>query len=170
MKLLISDANILIDLEEGQIINLIFQLADHEFLTPDILFEEELRDSHEGLLDRGLRLGELAPESMRYVTELTTRYPKPGRIDVFTIALAAQEGCPLLTGDRDLRAAAEQENIIVHGTIWLVEQLILRQLLSVDRARDAFDRMRRAHRRLPWTSVEQLLTRLTGVGSNANWG
>jgi len=42
---------------------------------------------------------------MQYAELLTATYPKPSRLDCLTIALAAQEDCPLLTGDRDLRNA-----------------------------------------------------------------
>ena len=41
MKVLISDANVLIDMEVGGLIELMFKLP-FEFQTPDILFEEEL--------------------------------------------------------------------------------------------------------------------------------
>lgn len=37
MQLLISDANILIDLEEGELLNELFQLP-YQFKVPDILF------------------------------------------------------------------------------------------------------------------------------------
>jgi predicted nucleic acid-binding protein len=107
MKLLISDANILIDLEEGQIVGLIFQL-EHHFVTPDLLFEEELRDGHAHLVDLGLELKELTSESMSYTFELTQRFGKPSRNDCLTIALAKQEECPLLTGDKHLREAAAE--------------------------------------------------------------
>lgn len=43
MQLLISDANILIDLEEGEILDIFFQLP-YQFSVPDILFFEELED------------------------------------------------------------------------------------------------------------------------------
>jgi len=57
VQLLISDANILIDLEEGQLIELTFQLP-YQFTIPDILFVEELETEHQYLLDKGLSLSE----------------------------------------------------------------------------------------------------------------
>ncbi len=59
MQLLISDANILIDLEEGALIEQMFQLP-FQFLIPDILFEEELDEQHAYLIDYGLVLQELS--------------------------------------------------------------------------------------------------------------
>ena len=44
MRLLISDANVLIDIEEGALISSLFRLP-HRIATPDLLFFEE-RESH----------------------------------------------------------------------------------------------------------------------------
>lgn len=54
MQLLISDANILIDLGEGQLLTQFFQLP-YEFRVLDILFYEELEAQHGHLLDLGLQ-------------------------------------------------------------------------------------------------------------------
>jgi predicted nucleic acid-binding protein len=156
MKLLISDANVLIDLEEAELSRLIFDL-EFEFATPDLLFEEELREHHEHLIEKGLLLAELTSESMIHSFELVDRYRKTGRMDCLTMALAKQEACVLLTGDKELRLAAEQEQIEVHGTIWLVEQLLLNQLLSHEEAVAAFERMKVANRRLPWSTANAML-------------
>lgn len=149
MQLLISDANILIDLEEGELLNELFQLP-YQFSGPDILFFEELEAQHAYLLERGLLLGELNAGSMLYALELTARVSGPSRNDCFALALAKQENCPLLSGDQALRRAAEQETVEVMGTIWLVEQLIQHQIITVPRARTAYVRMRANARRLPW--------------------
>ena len=73
------------------------------------------------------------------------------------MALASQEKCPLLTGDKDLRNAAEKESVIVKGTLWLVEQMIRQQLITVAQAREAYQRMRESGRRLPWPVAEAIL-------------
>ena len=91
-----------------------------------------MEDDHPHLIELGLRLDELSGETMMYATKLTSQYKKPSRNDCFALALAKQEQCPLLTGDRDLRKAAENENITVMGTIWIVTQLVHHQVLSVD--------------------------------------
>jgi len=57
-RLLISDANILIDMEKGGITRQMFQL-DAVFAVPDLLYEEELREAHPHLLALGLRTLEL---------------------------------------------------------------------------------------------------------------
>ena len=65
--LLISDANILIDMEVGGLLEAIFRL-DETFAVPDVLYSEELEEHHANLLNRRmqklkghLRLHQLLP-------------------------------------------------------------------------------------------------------------
>jgi len=58
-QLLISDANILIDMEEGELLTQLFQLP-YQFAIPDILFAEELEEEHVHLPAMGLTLEELS--------------------------------------------------------------------------------------------------------------
>ena len=128
-QLLISDANILIDMEE----------------------------EHACLPDLGLVLKEVSSESMIYAMQLTETYTQASRNDCFALALAKQEQCPLLTGDMALRKAAEREATTVKGTIWLVTQLVVHQKITTEQAQNAYNQMKANGRRLPWTIAEQEL-------------
>lgn len=158
-QLLISDANILIDMEEGGLLEAMFQLP-FDFATPDILFVEELEEEHANLPNLGLVLKEVSSESMIYAMQLTGTYPQASRNDCFALALAKQEKCPLLTGDMALRRAAEKEAAIVKGTIWLVTQLVVQQKINIEQARDAYRQMQANGRRLPWSIAEKALEEL----------
>ncbi|BDX04624.1 PIN domain-containing protein [Planctobacterium marinum] len=164
-QLLISDANILIDMEEGELLDVMFQLP-YEFAAPDILFAEELADEHAHLPDLGLALREVSADSMMYAMQLTTRYTRASRNDCFALALAKQEQCPLLTGDMALRVAAEKEAAIVKGTIWLVSQLVVHQKIDIAQARQAYSLMKKNGRRLPWKLAEQALIEIEKATDN----
>jgi hypothetical protein len=69
VQLLISDANILIDLEEGQLIELMFQLP-YQFSIPDILFVEEMSEEHGYLPELGLDIAELSSEMMMVMGQM----------------------------------------------------------------------------------------------------
>ena len=155
-QLLISDANILIDMEEGRLLDTMFQLP-YNFATPDILYVEELEAEHAHLLELGLQLKEISADSMMYAMHLTATYTKASRNDCFALALAKQEACPLLTGDMALRVAAEKEAAMVMGTVWLVRQLVVHQIITADEARQAYERMKQNGRRLPWALAKQSL-------------
>lgn len=156
MQLLISDANILIDLEEGELLEQLFRLP-YQFTVPDILFFEELEAQHGHLLRIGLALGELSSDTMLYASNLMARVRGPSRNDCFALALARQENCPLLSGDEALRHTARDEAVEVRGTLWVVEEMIQKQVITVGQAREAYDRMRANARRLPWTMAYQRL-------------
>ena len=73
---------------------------------------------------------------------------------------AKQEKCPLLTGDKALRSAAAKEGVLVQGTIWIVEQLIHQEIISIDQAREAYEKMKQAGSRLPWSMIKDRLTEI----------
>lgn len=88
---------------------------------------------------------------------LIKAYAGPSRYDCFSLAVARQEGCPLLTGDGRLRKAASKEAVVVMGTIWPVEQVVIHGLADCAEARSAYDRMRASGSRLPWdTAISRL--------------
>jgi len=153
-QLLISDANILIDLEDGGLITQLFSLP-YQFSVPDMLFYDELEQQHSYLLEIGLQVGELNPQSMQKAEMLCQQYTQPSRYDCFALVLAKQEQCPLLTGDKNLRKAAENEQVEVHGTLWVVDSLLQHQLITPETARAAYQKMKVKGRRLPWAIAEK---------------
>jgi len=117
--LLIIDANILIDMESGNLLERLFQLPIR-IAIPDILYREEIEPGTPGLEFIGLCLLEITGEYVAYALSLSNKYGNgPSHNDYFALALAKQEGCPLLTGDKQLRKVALSEEVSTMGTIWL---------------------------------------------------
>lgn len=156
MLLLISDANILMDVEMGDLVAPMFSLG-YQFAVPDVLYYEELEEQHAHLLDMGLQTRTLSAKSVERVQTLSQTYGKPGRNDLFALTLAEVEKCPLLTGDASLRQAAETEQVEVKGTVWLISEMVREQCITVAVARAALHKMRVNGRRLPWEAAEQML-------------
>ena len=163
MQLLISDANILIDMEAGGLLDLMFSLP-YQFRVPDVILAEELAEMADRLQELNVQAGELDGHGMQYAIELIGRHKKVSRYDCMGLALAKQEGCPLLTGDRALRMAASQEAVEVKGSVWLMEQLIILGKLSVTGAEASMARMRENGRRLPWEKIADMLRMLRETG------
>lgn len=149
MQLLISDSNVLIDLIVINQIDNMFKLP-YSFIVPDILYDQELKNDHSDLLEKGLKIKELSSKTIIYSMGLMDKYDKPGRNDLFALALAKQESSPLITEDQDLRDAAEKEAVVLYGTIWVIEQLIVYKFITVDDARIFYLEMKEKKRRLPW--------------------
>ena len=159
MQVLISDANILIDMEVGGLLEPLFALP-FQFKVADLLYYDELEEQHPHLPGLGLLITELSAASMTEAVRLTSLYSSPSRYDCFALALAKQEECPLLTGDGRLRKAAEQEAVVVMGTIWLVEQMVIHQIIDKAMAQAAYDQMEASGSRLPWKLARTQLAKL----------
>lgn len=161
VRLLISDANIIIDMNTGGLLRLMFRF-DATFAVPDVLFEEELRADHPELLRLGLKCLELSESTVVYAARLVEKYRGLGASinDLLALALARQEECPLLTGDGRLRTAGQTEGIEVHGTLWLIEQMVRARTITVRQAESGYTKMREAGRRLPWDDVDRQLRAL----------
>lgn len=155
-QLLVSDSNIFMDLECCDLLHLMFKLP-YRFCTPDILFEQELRQQHPHLVEIGLQLLSLTPDSMVYAYQLTAKYRNPSINDLTALSLAKQEKCPLLTGDKALRQAAQKEAILIKGTVWVLEQLVIHQQIDKATALNALQIMQDNHRRLPFEQAKQMI-------------
>lgn len=165
MRLLISDANILIDMEVGALVETLFQLP-MQFGIPDLLYYEEIEPGSPGLEALGLRIMEVSGEYVAYAMDLPDRYnphlpakngSKPSHNDYLALALAKQECAVLLTGDTNLRVVASREQVDVMGTIGLLCLMVENRRLTVDGALVALDRMKAGKRRLPWPEAEEML-------------
>lgn len=168
MRLLISDANILIDMESGALMETLFRLP-MQFGIPDLLYYEEIEPGSPELEALGLQIMEVRGDFVAYAQQLPGRYnhqlparhgAKPSHNDYLALALAKQEDCTLLTGDTNLRLVADSEQVAVMGTIGLLGAMIEHQLLTVDAALLALDRMKSGKRRLPWPEAERILNAL----------
>ena len=156
MPLLISDSNIFIDLIEGDLLQLMFRLPEI-FAVPNILFQEELVNHYPDLPVYGLQVMDIDGAYMSEAHRLRRLYKGPSQNDLFALVLAKQEKCPLITGDLRLRKAAKKEGLVIRGTVWIVKRLLEEKLITLTRAKDAFEGMKQAGSRLPWDEVEAML-------------
>lgn len=158
--LTISDANVLIDIEEAGLTASMFSLSGLEFCVPDVLFETELKAKHSTLLNLGLKRFELSGEKVLEICSLVQKHSKVSRLDFFALQLAREHSAMLLTGDRALRNVAKQYGVECHGTLWLVELMVQERVIGADVAREAYRKMREAGGRLPWDTAESRLKKL----------
>ncbi|MFT6861706.1 MAG: putative nucleic acid-binding protein [Akkermansiaceae bacterium] len=126
MRIAVKDANILIDLELMGLLDLWFQL-EIETLTTSLVVNELIRGNHHLTLahiDSGtIESVALDPYELALKIEgFEGTGLSEGDVSVFL--LAEQRDAFLLSGDSALRVAAEVQQIEVHGTIWILDQLI----------------------------------------------
>jgi len=126
---LVTDANVWIDLDNGGLVALTFALP-YEFASPNIVVAE-LQGELGGLVaDQGLRgvPREMATSEQWFA--MRRRYARPSDADIEALLLAIEWGSGLLTGDKDLRRAAEAAGLVVHGVLWVLDELVGTKLLA----------------------------------------
>ena len=158
MLLVISDASVLIDIEHGDLTSAMFSLP-WQFAVPDILFFEELSNRHEHLLEFGLICKVMDSKLISQAYDLRQKHLQTSVNDLLALTLARDQQCLLLTGDKALRQVASGLNIEVHGTLWLIDQMINYKKISVDTAKASFQSMRASGSRLPWSEVDKLINK-----------
>lgn len=159
MEVLITDANIWIDLDVGGLTGPFFELPTG-IAVPEVLYYAELADQHSYLLGFGLQLRTVSGPNVLRIVRWQSQYPDASRYDLLALSLADQIDGTLLTGDNALRNAAESEDVEVHGTIWIGDRLLDHDLIDNRELRTAYQSMRDRDRRLPWDHINDRLADL----------
>lgn len=132
MPILVSDTSVLIDLERGDLLRASFRLKA-EFVVPDLLYERELRESGGAeLLQLGLRVETLAEGEVESAQAYRRTNPRLALPDTFALALAKSRNWLLLTGDAQLRSAAEEERVECHGVLWVLDAIHAERVVGTD--------------------------------------
>ena len=160
VRLIIIDANILIDIEISELVEQVFRL-DYEFAVPDILYEEEITPYTSDFKGTALKAIEIDEDTNGLVLEKQDQYKNTtmSRNDISALVLAIKNECILLTGERDLRQTANDEGVEVHGMLWLIEQLFNNDLIGINEVQAVYEKMKKGDSRLPWDEVEKQLKR-----------
>lgn len=126
MLVIVSDSSVLIDLAKARLIESALALP-YEFVVPDVMFADELLDlgsyTRDDLLEVGLKVGGLDSHGVAVAFRYAERYLALSNNDAFALTLAKTGGSVLLAGDGALRKAAAEENVEVHGHLWLSDEM-----------------------------------------------
>jgi predicted nucleic acid-binding protein len=144
----VVDTNIIIDFHRGDLLEAFFALP-LTFLVPDVIVAEMVTPDGQQLLAWGLESVSLTGEQVAAVVALAAVHRVPSINDLFALVLARTRTATLLTGDRALRQLAESEGLEVHGTLWLLDELVRLTIITATQAADGLDRMRAYGSRLP---------------------
>ena len=150
----VTDTNVWIDLRVGNLLDNVFEL-DARWMIPDLVGRELGADRKELLVEWGLEVRSLTGDEVEAVVRLNETYSAPSRTDMATLVVTWAEEGILVTGDGALRAAADAEDIEVHGSLWVVDGLVDTGTVELPEAARALQLMMEADRRLPEDEVRQ---------------
>lgn len=160
MKVAVKDANVLIDLVEGDLLGLWFRLGI-ETHVPDLVLEEIKNPEQRRIVLAMVEAGNLKVGTFDATQVLRIGfYKRVYRVslaDAAAILLAEQLQATLLSGDKAVRRAGQALNIEVKGLLWVFDELVHRGLLGVADASLRLDRVVEAGARLPAEDVQARL-------------
>jgi len=131
--LLVTDTNIWIDLQNGEVLALIFKLP-YQFITTDFAADEMFTTFWESLEALGVEAYRLNPEQIMDVYVLNQNHPPVSTTDLSCLVLARDLAAILLSGDKPLRKLAEEHAIKVHGVLWVLDALVDHQIIPPSQA------------------------------------
>ena len=162
MRIAVQDANILIDMMEGGFCDLWFALGI-ETHTTDHIIAEITEPCQAVQIETLVSSGKLGVDSfnvkeMGEVVSLRMGNEDLTIQDCSVLKLAEQLDAMLLTGDKDLRRFAKTRRTEVHGTLWILDQLIDKQLLAPQQAAQKLQELLNTKRRLPKHECQKRLS------------
>lgn len=169
MRIAIKDANVFIDLESMGILDLWFLLG-YETITSSYVVIELEDGGHANAL-ASFRAGQVTEadisgeEMAGPFGELLAELEGSGLSvsDVSVLFLALRENAILLSGDKQLRKKARLRTVAVHGTLWIMDQLVtagkLPPAVAAERLEALMARTGKERRYLPAAECESRIKR-----------
>lgn len=154
----VVDANIFIDFHRGRLLAALLALP-FTFLAPDVIVAELRVPDGQQLVSYGLRSVSLGGDEVAAVAALAQRHRAPSINDLFALILARIETATLLTGDGAVRRLAESAGIAVHGTLWLLDELVRRRIVTPKQAARGLGQMIASGSRLPERECQRRMER-----------
>jgi predicted nucleic acid-binding protein len=156
LPIYVVDTSLLRDLHVGKIIAKLFELP-YRFIAPDVILAELQTIDNKMLIKLGLRESELTGQQVLQVFQLREQYKHPSVNDLFALVTAQSLNATLLTGDRNLRRAAELEEVTIHGTLWVLDEMVRLEIISPAQAIEALILMDEKGSRLPQEECDKRL-------------
>ena len=127
MKVIVNDANILIDLVKLRMLQEFFSL-EHTFYTSDLILEELHHNQQQELKpyikDGKLKVVSFDINELLMIGEIQSEKPQLSHQDCSAIVCALKVNGELLTSDNTLRKYAASRNMPVIGHLWVFDQMV----------------------------------------------
>jgi hypothetical protein len=144
VKIIVNDANILIDLVDLKILPHFFQL-EYDFHTTEMILDELFPEQKEALIPYietgSLIIDEITEDDLVAIINIRISKPNLSEQDCSAFYQAQKENAALITSDNTLRKFAQSNNLEVHGHFWVFDNLVENGLLTGSRAIEKLDEL-----------------------------
>jgi len=161
MRLLIHDANVLIDLldigllSEAMALPCVMETTD--LVQHEIIDAEQTRALSECISKRLLAVLSSSIEQMSKITEMQSTSPQLTLADCSVVFHAQVRKGIVLSGDGRLRKEADRRRLEVHSTPWLLNLMVAEKSLPPRAAIEKLERLMGINRRLPHRECLKLI-------------
>jgi len=152
----VADTSVLIDVQYGGLVDAVMELP-YTWCAPDLVLEEIEDSERKRWLALGLEERTLSGQQVNELFGLSGKHPRASVQDLAALVVAKTEGTVLVSGDGHLRKAAPEEGVKVHGTLWLLDRLRGRAIVTRRAAHRALKLMLANGSRLPEAEVARRL-------------
>ena len=159
MKILINDANILIDLVKLDLLEIFSKISFDLFSTDFVL--EELKTSQRKLVEKLVNSNELTiietieVLDFQEISSLLENTSGLSFVDCSVLYYSKKMEGTLLTGDGRLRKQAKKDNVDVRGIIYIFDELVEQELLTKKDAATKIEELAQLNARLPKDEIEK---------------
>jgi len=161
MRIVINDANILIDLFHLDLVEGFFSLKGLELKTTDFVFEE-LHDDQKNVIEQfienqSLILIESSEDDLINIYEIHSSTNGLSVQDCSVWYHAKKNHGILLTGDGKLRKQSLADGVEVRGILYIFDQLLISELITFEFAIEKLNQLYLLNERLPINAKKQRL-------------
>lgn len=147
---LLFDSSVLFDIQNASIFGYVSKFPNTLLITDLILNNELETIEATTLFSFGFRSVQLNPDEMSALQNYRIHYKALSIGDLSCLVYAENNNNVIIVaGDRDLRTLAEQKDIGVHGSLWLLDELIDLGIMTQQKAASALRKMLADGARLP---------------------
>lgn len=161
MKIVITDVSVFFDLYHLKVLPEFFAL-DLEVHTTDFVYNEIINSDQKSefaVFERSKKLHIIKISAIEEdeIKAMSLSRSNKSFADRTVLWKAKQFKCALLTCDSKLRKEAEVQGVEVHGSIWVINQLIDAGIISHVKGIELFKQMKLVNPRLPMDEIERLI-------------
>lgn len=161
MKVVVTDVSVFFDLYKIEALPEFFAL-DLDVCTTDFVYKEILQTEQKEtfeLFERSNKLTILTftAEEEVEVSQFKTKWQNRSLNDKTILWKSLQLKSILLTCDGKLKKEAEYHQIEVHGSIWLVEQMVEHFIVGKPKGILLLERLKQSNFRLPMDVIDKLI-------------
>ncbi len=151
-NLILSDANILIDLANLNLLEAFTQLNFISYTTDFVL--NELNIEQQKLIGLLVQQGKMQiissdNQDILAIYQLIAKVSGLSVQDCSVWYHFKKINATMLTGDRKLRKEAESDNIVVRGILFVLDELLQQHVLNFDQALYSIKQLQQSNNRLP---------------------